>query len=151
MLSLCKCSDVDECAANTDGCEHICINTIGSFECSCLPGYMLNSDNQTCTGEPLYADVHGKVSYDNYVIVYFFSDIDECEKDSGGCEHGLCSNINGSFECSCRDGYHLDHDGRSCNGKSYCNQCGGVAACHNIVVPCQAIAKCKFHTKVHAG
>ena len=44
-------SDVDECAENTDGCEQICTNTIGSFICDCRTGYTLNSDGRNCQGK----------------------------------------------------------------------------------------------------
>ena len=44
-------SDIDECSTNNDGCGHNCTNTVGSFSCSCLPGYTLNSaDHKTCDG-----------------------------------------------------------------------------------------------------
>ena len=41
------------------------------------------------------------------------SDIDECIEDA--CDHN-CTNTDGSFICSCNDGYELDDNGRSCNG-----------------------------------
>ena len=43
--------DVDECATNNGGCDHYCTNTIGSFVCSCYPGYTLDGDGHTCLGE----------------------------------------------------------------------------------------------------
>ena len=44
-------SDVDECAISNGGCEQICDNTYGSFECDCQPGYTLNADGFNCSGE----------------------------------------------------------------------------------------------------
>ncbi|XP_078611119.1 epidermal growth factor-like protein 7 isoform X2 [Branchiostoma floridae x Branchiostoma japonicum] len=41
-------TDIDECAANIHGCDHICTNTRGSFVCSCRPGYSLMSDGRLC-------------------------------------------------------------------------------------------------------
>ena len=35
--------DIDECALGMDNCENdttFCVNTIGYFECLCLPGYV---------------------------------------------------------------------------------------------------------------
>ncbi|VDD74489.1 unnamed protein product [Mesocestoides corti] len=32
-------TDLDECADNNGGCQHICRNTIGSYYCECRPGY----------------------------------------------------------------------------------------------------------------
>ena len=43
----------------------------------------------------------------------FISDIDECTEDP--CDHN-CTNTDGSFTCSCNNGYELDDNGRSCNG-----------------------------------
>ena len=43
--------DTDECAINNGGCEQMCINTIGSFYCSCGTGYQLDVDGFNCTGE----------------------------------------------------------------------------------------------------
>ena len=46
-------------------------------------------------------------------------DYNECMDNNGGCEH-ICSNIVGSFICSCLDGYRLDDDMASCNGNVSC-------------------------------
>ena len=42
--------DNDECGDENGGCDHICINTPGGFECKCRKGYTLNEDEFTCTG-----------------------------------------------------------------------------------------------------
>ena len=49
-------SDVDECQGNHD-CERICDNRIGTYLCSCPPGFELNSDNITCKGEREFFDL----------------------------------------------------------------------------------------------
>ena len=49
-----------------------------------------------------------------------FLDINECTENSDGCAQ-ICTNNAGSFICSCRSGYRLGSNGRSCNGKLYCN------------------------------
>ena len=43
-------ADVDECATGMNGCDHNCNNTVGSYTCSCDPGYTLNSDSFFCDG-----------------------------------------------------------------------------------------------------
>ena len=45
-------------------------------------------------------------------------DIDECTLEIDSCEHS-CVNTNGSYTCTCNEGYELDTDGLSCNGKPY--------------------------------
>ena len=53
-----------------------------------------------------------------YMCVCIVSDINECVENRDNCEQ-LCFNRAGAFTCSCRPGYQLDSDGRSCTGK-YC-------------------------------
>ena len=43
-----NCVDIDECA-NSD-CEHICVNTIGSYSCLCHDGYSLDTNYRNCSG-----------------------------------------------------------------------------------------------------
>ena len=45
--------DIDECEEGTDECDQNCTNTNGSYYCTCMDGYKLESDNQTCTGNNL--------------------------------------------------------------------------------------------------
>jgi len=43
-------TDIDECSNNTGGCDQICDNTEGSFQCHCHKGFALSDDNITCQG-----------------------------------------------------------------------------------------------------
>lgn len=47
-LSLCL-TDTDECLATP--CQHRCKNSMGSYRCSCRPGYHLHGNQHTCVGE----------------------------------------------------------------------------------------------------
>ncbi|KAJ8318436.1 hypothetical protein KUTeg_003527 [Tegillarca granosa] len=40
--------EYDECATDDHGCDHICVNTLGSFKCECKIGYELHSDGKKC-------------------------------------------------------------------------------------------------------
>ena len=82
-------SDVNECASNGGGCEQICTDNVGSFECSCRPGFTRNGR--------------------------FCDDVDECATGTHDCEQ-TCINIEESFTCSCGDGLVLSSDRRSCDG-----------------------------------
>ncbi|CAF1201178.1 unnamed protein product [Rotaria sordida] len=42
------CEDIDECRERVI-CDHYCINTRGSYHCSCHENYQLKSDKHTCT------------------------------------------------------------------------------------------------------
>lgn len=44
-------SEYDECATNDHGCDHECVNTLGSFKCECRIGYELHSDGKKCEGK----------------------------------------------------------------------------------------------------
>ena len=59
-----------------------------------------------------------QVKFNDWLVDWFIGrltvvnncvDIDECAISNGGCSpHADCVNTNGSFNCSCRDGYHGD-------------------------------------------
>ena len=39
-------------------------------------------------------------------MLFRYTDINECLDGNGGCEHN-CTNTDGSYLCSCRNGYDL--------------------------------------------
>lgn len=41
------CEDINECRERLV-CDHYCINTPGSYNCSCHQDYQLKSDKHTC-------------------------------------------------------------------------------------------------------
>ncbi|XP_014300153.1 bone morphogenetic protein 1 [Microplitis demolitor] len=43
----------------------------------------------------------------------FFTDMDECANNNGGCQHE-CHNTIGSYECSCHNGFKLQDNGHDC-------------------------------------
>ena len=45
-------SDIDECGLGIAGCSQNCANVNGSFECSCIMGYNLSTeDHKQCLGK----------------------------------------------------------------------------------------------------
>lgn len=52
-----------------------------------------------------------------YVDMFILNtiDVNECNTDNGGCHHN-CTNAEGSFTCSCKDGFHLRDDDLNCDG-----------------------------------
>ncbi|XP_044749052.1 low-density lipoprotein receptor-related protein 4 [Coccinella septempunctata] len=47
-----KCIDIDECQYATDPvCSQTCTNTVGSFKCGCLTGYVLRPDLRSCKAQ----------------------------------------------------------------------------------------------------
>ena len=46
-----KLIDTNECLLSNGGCTQICTNTLGSYQCSCNSGFLLNTtDRQSCDG-----------------------------------------------------------------------------------------------------
>ena len=46
--------EFDECARDDHGCEHLCINQLGTYECQCKIGYELHSDGKRCEGKTAF-------------------------------------------------------------------------------------------------
>ncbi|XP_033096566.1 uncharacterized protein LOC117100842 [Anneissia japonica] len=126
------CSDLNECRSENGGCDHICENFNGGFECKCFSGYTLSmlteclpvcvppcENNGHCSGP-------GQCNCpDTYTGDRCEDDVDECLVDNGGCDH-TCENLPGRFSCSCQDGY---------TGTSDCidiNECT-FANCHSCI------------------
>ena len=42
--------DENECLNNNAGCAQNCVNTIGSYSCTCNSGFNLSVDMHNCTG-----------------------------------------------------------------------------------------------------
>uniref|UniRef100_UPI00358E3F4F fibrillin-1-like n=1 Tax=Myxine glutinosa TaxID=7769 RepID=UPI00358E3F4F len=100
-------------SADTSPCLNLpctngrCILKNNGWTCDCNPGFQLLDDMQ-----------HNCV------------DFDECKNSKHNCHH-FCTNILGTYECSCRSGYSLDpqdkntcRDNNECNTKSLCNNGG---------------------------
>ena len=51
----------------------------------------------------------------NTFLSRFVIDIDECATNQHQCNQD-CTNNDGSYTCSCVDGFRLDADGYTCNG-----------------------------------
>ncbi|XP_053466750.1 low-density lipoprotein receptor-related protein 4 [Ictalurus furcatus] len=63
-----KCVDVDECVKTPDVCDHSCMNSGGSYECSCNRGYILEPDGHSCK-------ITGKEENEGYLLASIESDI----------------------------------------------------------------------------
>ncbi|XP_059507889.1 kielin/chordin-like protein [Stegostoma tigrinum] len=93
-----SCKDLDECAGNRSPCQQRCQNVVGSFQCSCRPGFYLQNNGHSCT------------------------DINECRwiGESWVCHHS-CHNTFGSYLCSCRAGFRLLSDRKTCEDWDECS------------------------------
>uniref|UniRef100_A0A8C0UNZ1 Fibrillin 1 n=1 Tax=Cyanistes caeruleus TaxID=156563 RepID=A0A8C0UNZ1_CYACU len=94
---------VNECLESPGICSNgHCINTDGSFRCECPMGYNLDFTGVHCIGVSLHS-----------AFISLCTDTDECSIGNP-CGNGTCSNVVGSFECSCHEGFE-ESDTFSCN------------------------------------
>ncbi|KAI6659380.1 hypothetical protein LOD99_15051 [Oopsacas minuta] len=96
-----SCLDIDECIAGTDICTNgkKCINTPGDYICTegeCIEN-CVNSTCKCCAGYRL----------DNNSL--HCVDVDECVESIDNCQMN-CQNTEGSFQCSCSEGFQLTND-----------------------------------------
>ena len=49
------------------------------------------------------------------ILIFVVADIEECETNNGECQHN-CNNTDGSYYCSCNNGYFLNDDKHTCDG-----------------------------------
>ena len=132
-----SCTDHNECQDHVSPCSQACNNTVGGFSCSCYSGFHLDKDQRTCISCPpftygpnclleCYCHGHGQrcdpdsgcVCQPGWTGSGCEHDIDECD-DPDACPQGqVCMNNNGSFDCSCQQGYVQTEDG-TCEGKGY--------------------------------
>ncbi|KAG1700053.1 Fibrillin-2 [Nymphon striatum] len=86
-----ECQEVDECEAIPAVCNGgECVNSIGSFSCTCQPGYVRNILTNACEDE------------------------NECDKRPDICKNGKCYNTPGDYFCSCQPGYIPSQDRKLC-------------------------------------
>ncbi|CAM9746066.1 unnamed protein product, partial [Lampetra fluviatilis] len=101
-----NCFDINECETLPQRCEQDCVNTVGSYVCSCFPGFEVNSTN-----------IHGCV------------DINECL--SKPCKNnGTCQNLDNAYSCQCARGWtgtNCDQDINEC----LTSPCKHGSSCNN--------------------
>ena len=112
-------ADIDECESDDmNNCHENaqCTNTVGTFTCSCKPGY--TGDGAACTSKLIMERLHHIMQFRSPLgctetlrsHFCLHADIDECESDDlNNChENAQCINTEGSFTCSCNTGYTGD-------------------------------------------
>ena len=93
------CIDIDECELGFDDCNEnaTCTDTVGSFSCTCNPGYSGNGLN--CTSK------HAPTVF-LYMCEDVVLDIDECALRTDNCDvNADCADTVGSYNCTCNIGY----------------------------------------------
>lgn len=76
MIDL-TCEDINECDVDADnnpcGQNSVCTNTIGSFDCSCLPKYKMQMPASVCVGKLTFALnlIYDVSKYNSYLIIFY--------------------------------------------------------------------------------
>ena len=140
------CVDTDECARGTHNCSYNanCLSTEGSYTCNCNFGFF--GDGKTCNEGNCTEDMCNfneecvSPRLDCQCIGGFERnetgtcvDIDECSASAHGCsKNSTCSNTDGSYMCSCQEGYE---NGTFCyeydECTAYTHNCRPGATCTN--------------------
>uniref|UniRef100_H3CFP6 Signal peptide, CUB and EGF-like domain-containing protein 1 n=1 Tax=Tetraodon nigroviridis TaxID=99883 RepID=H3CFP6_TETNG len=125
--------DVDECADNNGGCQQVCVNTMGSYECQCTDGFFLSDNQHTCIhrsddgNQCLFkktscllicreAPGKGGVSCESSSFELAKNQKDctlTCNYGNGGCQH-TCDDTDTGPVCGCHQKYALHSDSKTC-------------------------------------
>ncbi|KAK2508409.1 hypothetical protein MC885_001323 [Smutsia gigantea] len=120
--------DKDECLLLPgELCQHLCINTVGSYRCACFPGFSLQDDGRTCRpdGDPPQPEAAEESAprpessqVASNTILLPLPQPNTC-KDNGPCKQ-VCNIIEDTVMCSCFPGYAIMADGMSCEDQDEC-------------------------------
>ncbi|ELU05576.1 hypothetical protein CAPTEDRAFT_195741 [Capitella teleta] len=136
--------DKNECFDDRGGCEHQCINTLGSYECRCNTGYSLSPDGKSCRvgtwcQSQLRCEHHCQNSVqgtkcacrEGYRIhANGRQCIPGCEVGNGGCQHKCTDSASGPV-CSCHEKYALKPDKKTCIASCGVNNGGCDRKCED--------------------
>ncbi|XP_028849584.1 fibulin-2-like isoform X2 [Denticeps clupeoides] len=139
-----EAQDINECQMYEGLCHHMCINTPGSYQCTCRPGYVLQQDGSVCM--PGSSSEVNKLNEDRPMPNSTLEPTNPCE-GNWLCMHH-CSVVAGQAKCSCLPGFALLEDHHSCEDIDECAQgthkCGATFKCLNTPgsFSCQALMPC---------
>lgn len=109
----------NNCQVNINDCDqvtcpkgHVCVDLINNYECRCPPGWggqNCERNVDSCSSQPCHNNATCTDSPNGYICncqpgwtgQVCDTDIDECAKPRTPCEHGICQNSYGSYQCYC--------------------------------------------------
>uniref|UniRef100_A0A8C3QS40 Multiple EGF-like-domains 6 n=1 Tax=Cyanoderma ruficeps TaxID=181631 RepID=A0A8C3QS40_9PASS len=159
-------ADVDECQVHNGGCQHRCVNTLGSYYCECRPGFRLHTDGRTCLALNSCALNNGGCEHDCVQVTlaqhrcqcWHNHQLHEdgkrcilrnpCSDRNGGCMH-RCHSHRGRARCECHPGYQLAPDGKACQDVNECLT--GLAMCAHQCLNTRGSFKCTCNPGYELG
>ncbi|XP_072454342.1 fibulin-2 isoform X1 [Notamacropus eugenii] len=120
--------DRDECLLYPgELCQHLCINTVGSYKCACFPRFTLQEDGLSCLpdSEAMKPSTRGEGSlapeapHSQPEVIRLPQPVPNTCKDNGPCKQ-VCNVIENRAMCSCFPGYAIMADGVSCEDMDEC-------------------------------
>uniref|UniRef100_A0A2C9LNB0 EGF-like domain-containing protein n=1 Tax=Biomphalaria glabrata TaxID=6526 RepID=A0A2C9LNB0_BIOGL len=121
-------SDKNECFSNGTESESVCPehsdceNNVGSYTCTCLPGYRLDPKNSSLC-----------------------KDVDECAEKTHSCQQ-VCENTEGGFNCSCLPGNVLAEDRKTCQRDDKNAALCSAKGCNQVCMVVDGVASCGCNT-----
>ncbi|XP_059158121.1 uncharacterized protein LOC131942326 [Physella acuta] len=154
------CQDIDECAT-LKPCNGSCVNTPGSYNCSCPVGSKLQNDKKTCQecdayhwGENCATECNcsprgtsrcdptqGCQCKAGWAGTWCQDDIDECSSLVPPCPETSCVNTFGSFYCQCKQGYSFENN--TCKDLDECLS----SPCDQICTNTQGSFQCSCYSQ----
>uniref|UniRef100_A0A8R1DNL8 FiBrilliN homolog n=1 Tax=Caenorhabditis japonica TaxID=281687 RepID=A0A8R1DNL8_CAEJA len=166
-----SCEDIDECTEHNSTCcgaNAKCVNKPGTYSCECEHGFLGDGyhcvpntkkpcdseqsvkshcaeSNMSCEVDTKDGAVECKECMGGYKKSgKMCEDINECDASESPCSSNAhCTNLNGTFSCSCKPGFR--GDGFQCTDINECDErhpCHPHAECTNL----EGSFKCECHS-----
>ncbi|KAJ7340904.1 hypothetical protein JRQ81_004191 [Phrynocephalus forsythii] len=124
------CQDINECQLQGVCPNGECLNTMGSYRCTCKIGYVPDPTLSKCilvekTSPPVPVEVGPDVSTSSASQVIAptqVTEINECTVNPDICGAGHCVNLPVGYTCFCSEGYRLNDEHTKCTDINECSQ-----------------------------